>query len=121
MTDSASLDETLAELRRLLDDDRERTVELILALRQSLTSIMGAAQATSTDDEHDPEGATIAFERSQAAALLSGAETRLSEIDHAIRKIAEGGYGRCERCGTEIASARLLARPAARTCIRCAA
>ena len=44
----------------------------------------------------------------------------LAEVEAAIERLAAGTYGICERCGQPIAKARLKARLAARTCIRCA-
>jgi RNA polymerase-binding transcription factor DksA len=41
-------------------------------------------------------------------------------VDLALARIADGSYGTCERCGEPIGAGRLAARPAARTCIRCA-
>jgi len=74
----------------------------------------------STDDEHDPEGSTIAFERAQVAALLDQAERQLAELDAAVARVDAGGYGQCESCGDAIAAERLLVRPAATRCITCA-
>ena len=81
---------------------------------------MAASRDTNADDEHDPEGATIAFERSQIGALARQARSRLDEIDAALARVAAGTYGVCESCGLPIGEERLAARPAARTCIRCA-
>jgi RNA polymerase-binding transcription factor DksA len=36
-------------------------------------------------------------------------ETRLDEIDYALRAAQKGKYGICERCGREIDPARLKA------------
>jgi DnaK suppressor protein len=110
----------LAELRALLVADRERTTDLVASLDRGFTTIVDAARDTATDDEHDPEGSTIAFERSQTTALLRAATDHLADVDAALARIVAGGYGRCERCGAAIAHERLLARPAARTCIACA-
>src|SRR4051794_20094636 len=103
-----------------LDAARHDTVALIAALTADLTGIMAAVADVATDDEHDPEGATIAFERAQAAALLNQARERLVDLDNALARLAVGDYGTCERCGRPIAPDRLAARPAARTCITCA-
>ena len=81
---------------------------------------MAASRASNADDEHDPEGATIAFERQQVAALLAQARQRLADVDDALARAATGDYGTCESCGRPIAPERLAARPAARTCIDCA-
>jgi RNA polymerase-binding transcription factor DksA len=99
---------------------RADTVEQIAALTADLAGIMDASTDVATDDEHDPEGATIAFERAQVAALLEQARARLADLDEAAERLADGTYGVCERCGQPIAPERLAARPAARTCITCA-
>jgi RNA polymerase-binding protein DksA len=81
---------------------------------------VAASRASNADDEHDPEGATIAFERQQVAALLEQARRRLADVEAAVRAVEAGIYGMCETCGRPIGEERLAARPAARTCIDCA-
>ncbi|MFF1822605.1 TraR/DksA family transcriptional regulator [Kribbella sp. NPDC058245] len=110
----------LTEVRGLLAADRERTRELIGSLKQNVSTIVEASRLTATDDEHDPEGATIAFERSQTSSLLASAAAHLADVEAALERLDDGTYGRCERCGASISPERLLARPAARTCITCA-
>ncbi|SFO41722.1 transcriptional regulator, TraR/DksA family [Geodermatophilus obscurus] len=90
------------------------------ALTRQFDEIVAASQASNADDEHDPEGATIAFERQQVAALLEQARRRLADVDAAVTAVEAGTYGRCETCGRAIAPERLAARPTARTCISCA-
>jgi RNA polymerase-binding transcription factor len=110
-----------AAIRRALAAGRAGTLDQIGSLRREFDGIVAAAALTGADDEHDPEGATIAFERAQLSALLEQAQRRLAELDQALARLADGSYGSCERCGQPIAAARLAARPAARTCIACAA
>ncbi len=59
-------------------------------------------------------------ERSEIEALTVSLGDTLDEIEDALRKLDDGGYGRCEACGGPIADARLEAMPAARLCISCA-
>lgn len=106
--------------RELLLDERRRTRELVGSLHAELTDIIDSARLVATDDEHDPEGSTIAFERSRVDALLQRATDHLAEIDGALDRIGDGRYGRCERCGDVIPAERLAARPASTTCVRCA-
>ena len=82
--------------------------------------MVAASRDSNADDEHDPEGATIAFERAQLVAVLKQATSDLTELDAALARVEGGTYGVCERCGLPIAPARLEARPAARHCIACA-
>lgn len=89
------------------------------ALAQQHDEIIAASRDSNADDEHDPEGATIAFERQQVAALVTQHERSRGDILRAL-DLAPEEYGRCERCREPIAPARLDARPTARTCIGCA-
>lgn len=100
---------------------RRETLTRHGALRADLTGIVEASRDTVADDEHDPDGATIAFERAQVDALSRGALARLAEIDAAIARLDAGTYGTCEECGQPIDAARLDARPTASRCVACAA
>jgi len=110
----------LDDVRRRLADERRRTEERLAGLTQDFDAVVAASRDTNADDEHDPEGATIAFERSQVDALVRQAWQQLAEIEVAERHVADGTYGTCEICGAPIGAARLEARPTARVCIGCA-
>ncbi|MGY1696039.1 MULTISPECIES: TraR/DksA family transcriptional regulator [unclassified Geodermatophilus] len=103
-----------------LGAERAAALAQIAALTREFDAVVAASQASNADDEHDPEGATIAFERQQLAALLEQARRRLAEVDAAVTAVEAGTYGRCETCGAPIAPERLEARPTTRTCIACA-
>lgn len=110
-----------AAIREALDAERQDTLARLTALSREFDGIVESSTGVATDDEHDPEGATIAFERAQLAALIDQARSHLAELDEALDRLRQGRYGRCERCGRPISADRLAARPAARTCIICAA
>jgi DnaK suppressor protein len=120
MTEDSDTAMAHRRLHALLAADRAATADRIAALSQDLEALVEAAHLVATDDEHDPEGSTIAFERSQTSVFLADARKRLADLDSALERIEAGDYGRCERCGKPIAAERLLARPSARTCIDCA-
>ncbi|GAB3254039.1 TraR/DksA family transcriptional regulator [Nocardioides dilutus] len=106
--------------RALIEAERRRTEARLAQLRDDHRGFVEASRDTNADDEHDPEGATIAFERSQVGALVRQAEAHLAELDAARDRVALGTYGVCERCGTAIPDGRLEARPTARLCVACA-
>ena len=89
-------------------------------LARDLEALFTASRDSNADDEHDPEGATIGFERAQLIALMAAARERVAEVDDALGRLDEGAYGVCEGCGRPIATDRLAARPFARHCIACA-
>lgn len=108
-------------------DPRERLVKArMLAQRQieslgrSFDEIVEAATDVATDDEHDPEGHTIAWERQQMAALRDQARADLTAVESALARLDDGVYGICERCDGAIGHPRLEALPEATRCISCA-
>ena len=106
--------------KELIGEERALTVRLIDSLRRQWENIIEASALTTNDDEHDPEGATVAFERAQVQAMLRHARVELEDLDRAAQRVVTGEYRVCERCGGPISTDRLTARPAARTCITCA-
>ena len=100
--------------------ERADVVARLAAMTTDLDAMMAASQDSNADDEHDPEGATIAFERQQLVALVEQARRRLVDLDRALEQVAAGSFGACERCGRPIGAERLAARPSARDCIDCA-
>ena len=102
--------------------DRDQTLERIAELDRDFAAIVTSASEGSAggDDEHDPEGATVAFERQHVAALAAQAREHLTAIDTALRKIDSGIYEICDICGRPIGAERLAARPAALICVDCA-
>ncbi|WP_210481090.1 TraR/DksA C4-type zinc finger protein [Naasia sp. SYSU D00948] len=109
-----------AARERLLRADTEAVI-LLKSIQAELGSLADAQRDVATDDEHDPEGSTLAWERSQADALRREAEQRRAWIADALRALDEGRYGRCASCGRAIADGRLEARPWTTLCVECAA
>ncbi|MCW2633000.1 MAG: suppressor protein DnaK [Pseudonocardia sp.] len=100
--------------------ERTSTQARIEDLTRELDDIAAGSEFTTDDDEHDPEGATIGYERALVQGLLAGARRDLGALNAAEQRLRAGTYGSCVRCGRVIDPARLEALPAAATCIRCA-
>ena len=102
--------------------DRDETLDRLAELEREFAAIVTSTSEGSAggDDEHDPEGATVAFERQHIAALAAQAREHLTAIDAALRKIDSGIYEICDICGRPIGAERLAARPAALICVDCA-
>lgn len=103
----------------MLAAQRADAAERVATLGRDLDGLVESSVGANADDEHDPEGATIAFERAQLTALLAASRRRLADLDRALGRVADGTYGRCTSCGRPIAADRLAARPTAATCIDC--
>ena len=90
------------ETRHRLAVEREQALARLASLTGDYDSVVAASLDTNADDEHDPEGATIAFERSQIGALVRQVRHHVTEVDAALARVDAGTYGVCERCGTAI-------------------
>jgi len=109
-----------AMLRGVLVADREATEALIARLIDDLDSFTDARKDGATDDEHDPEGPTLAFERSQSTAILEQTRQHFAQIESAMLRLDEGTFGVCVTCGKDIPFARLEVRPYSTQCVACA-
>ena len=107
-------------LRAAIELERTRTARQIANLQLSFEGIVEATELANTDDEHDPEGVTIAYERAQVIALLRQGRLDLLALDDALERVDSGHRPKCAMCGGPIAMERLLALPSVRTCISCA-
>lgn len=109
------------QMAQRLAAERADALARLAGLEREFAGIVEATALAAADDEHDPEGATIAYERQHTAALLGQVREHLAQIDAALARLDEGSYGTCGSCGQPIGAARLAARPVATTCIGCAA
>lgn len=113
MVSERDRDDAEARLRSRLAE-----VEARIAAQQRLVDgIVDSVRGENVDDEHDPEGSTLAWERQQAAALAAEAAVERDELLAALDRVAAGTYGVCEVCGREIPAGRLEVRPAATRCV----
>ena len=110
----------LTKLRARLVQDLEQTRDLMAQLVGDLEAMRTSRQDVATDDEHDPEGPTLAFERSQANAVLDDARAHFNGIEDALVRVDGDDFGVCASCGERIPFARLEARPYTRYCVVCA-
>ena len=120
---------TMAEVKltkKEQDDLRARLLEERGELQTQLTSIeedtFAATQSEMTgdvglDDEMADAG-TATFEREKDLSIEQNVRDLLQKIDRALKRMDEGTYGICERCGKPIEKARIKALPYVDLCIR---
>ena len=107
--------DTLARLRADLESQRAH-------LRREIAD--QGADPDSDEVEIDVErgfadSAHSTAERSRVLSVVRALRANLRWVDRALGKLDHGGYGVCERCGSEIGIERLEALPWAILCIRC--
>ena len=109
-----------AAIEALLLAEHQEAAASEASLLAEYEGILDASVDANLDDEHDPEGATIGYERARVASLLRQARERLSALAAASDRIRTGVYGDCGQCGQPISFDRLMAFPTAVTCMSCA-
>ena len=111
----------IRSLLEVVEAEQERTARQIASLEAIVAAIVEASELVSTDDEHDPEGATIAYERAQASALLRQARADHDALVITHRQLELGQHVVCADCGRAIDLERVAALPTTVRCIECAA
>jgi DnaK suppressor protein len=107
-------------IRSALVAELSRAGEQAVSLARQFDDIVAAAEMSNTDDEHDPEGTTIAFERAQVSALYTQAVRDAAALRRTLADLDDEEFGACEQCGCPIGFERLVALPATRRCVECA-
>lgn len=110
----------IPSLLEIVDAAQERTARQIASLESIVAAIVEGSELVSTDDEHDPEGATIAYERAQAGALLRQARADRDALAVTRHQLEMGRHLVCEVCGRDIDLERVAALPTTARCVTCA-
>jgi DnaK suppressor protein len=93
---------------------------LLLEQVADLTQEAGVDNWRGDGSGNDPaDRGTASSERETAASLSDHARGLLQQIDDALRRVDEGTYGTCERCGKNIGFDRLEVLPQASLCLEC--
>ncbi len=112
--------ESELEVRAQIAAERRRLESLVESLTASFNDLTDAADVSPPDDEHDPEGHTIAFERSQLTSQRDTYLRTLAELAAAEIRLDDAQPAVCDRCGQPIPHERRLAVPTTTRCIDCA-
>ncbi len=117
----AKLDsETLKKVRLQLQEERadlvrqqeDLEVDSFEGTQSELTGEVGL-------DEDFADAGTATFDRERDLSIRNNIRDLIEQIDRAVRRIDEGTYGTCERCGQPIDAARVKALPHASLCLDC--
>lgn len=104
--------------RRALNEEREK---LVHQLDELGATEKGELKSGLDLGESFADAGAATAERTELLGLAESLAGQVSEIDEALGAIEDGSYGICASCGTDIAPARLEARPASRLCVDCKA
>jgi RNA polymerase-binding transcription factor DksA len=107
-----------AQAAARLADERALLTARLRQMDQDMAELFAASRDANADDKHDPEGQTIAYERSQLASMIRRTRAHLEEVEAAEDRLAAGTYGTCVVCHQPIGADRLEGKPTARACVQ---
>ncbi|MGH3442450.1 MAG: TraR/DksA family transcriptional regulator [Nitriliruptorales bacterium] len=105
---------TLDKLRSQLEAEREQLQSQTAVL--DATAVVGMWRDSGSDDDAADTG-TATSERERAQSLARNARAILTQVEDALKRMDDGTYGLCERCGEPIEPGRLEALPYATLCL----
>jgi DnaK suppressor protein len=105
--------------RSLLLEERRRVERALGHLQEESPGTIEEEAEDETFDNHLGDAASVTFDRELGYSLESNSGHVLAAIDEALKRIEEGSFGTCVRCGNPIAEERLEAMPYATKCIEC--
>lgn len=115
---------TLDTFRHRLVAERQRLLSEVAEDTSNDAATPGEATSDHAQWEHNggvgnhmADDATELFLQEEELAIDNSLRSMIAEIDHALARIADGTYGKCERCGKEIPLRRLEARPSSTLCV----
>lgn len=105
-------DLNLKEFETLLKTEKTKIEKNIGMIKEEVNSI---GSEDEIDDVEDM--AELQIDNATDQTLLHKLEAEVKEIDEALKRIAEGNYGICEKTLKPIPLERLMANPTARTIV----
>ena len=106
--------QVIAGYRRRLTAERD-------ALLAQAAGLEEAAEVAATGevgfDEEYADAGTYTFERERDLSLVDNVKDLIEKVQHALTRIDDGSYGRCEVCGKPIEAERLDALPYTTLCL----
>ncbi|MDQ3995312.1 MAG: TraR/DksA family transcriptional regulator [Actinomycetota bacterium] len=105
--------------RTILLEERRRAEGTLRHLHDENSGSIEDEAEDETFDNHIGDAATVTFNREMDYSLEGNTGHVLAAIDEALKRIEDGTFGTCSRCGNPIAEERLDAMPYATKCIDC--
>lgn len=99
-----------------------RALELLDIERRQLLMLLADARPEPDEfalppDQRESDAGADTLHHEMQETMRDHVEWKLGEVDAAVRRLDEGTYGRCERCGAPIGDERLEVLPATRYCL----
>lgn len=113
--------EQLTVIRTDLEAARAALLVQADALARSDAELVTARASQEERAKSQGDADLLGVERNVVARTSQVMQDGLAELEAALARLDAGTFGTCVRCAGQIPAERLMARPRAATCVRCAA
>jgi DnaK suppressor protein len=103
---------------RLVEERGELQTQLATLEEDTFATTQSEMSGDVGLDDESADAGTATFEREKDLSIEQNVRDLLDKIERALRRIDEGTYGVCERCGKSIEKARIKALPYVDLCIK---
>ncbi|HEY5860978.1 MAG: TraR/DksA C4-type zinc finger protein [Actinomycetota bacterium] len=103
---------------RLVEERGELQTQLATLEEDTFATTQSEMSGDVGLDDESADAGTATFEREKDLSIEQNVRDLLDKIERALKRIDDGTYGVCERCGKSIEKARIKALPYVDLCIK---
>ena len=103
---------------RLVEERGELQTQLATLEEDTFATTQSEMSGDVGLDDESADAGTATFEREKDLSIEQNVRDLLDKIERALKRIDDGTYGICERCGKSIEKARIKALPYVDLCIK---
>jgi RNA polymerase-binding protein DksA len=119
MAESKLTKKEIEDLRARLEQERaELQTQLATIEEDAFSSTQSDLAGDVGLDDESADAGTATFEREKDLSIEQNVRDLLHKIDGALKRMDEGTYGICDRCGRPIEKTRIKALPYVDLCIK---
>jgi len=111
----------MKKVRQRLQRERDEAIARLRELGAAPENAAATTDGAASDVRDEGDRAEASHRHDLSLMHRERVAERIKRLSAALRRIEDGSYGRCERCGGAIEVPRLKALPEATTCLACQA
>jgi DnaK suppressor protein len=114
--------ESMDEIKQKLLTDKENIISQLKSVTRETSFDKDKVQTKWQNlGSKDEDNAVEVADFQDNISLEKNLEISLEKIEKSLKRLEDGTYGQCEKCGQAIEEARLKAYPEASVCLNCTA